>query len=242
MENTIVKLPIMETLRLAWGKVYGAKLTFFYAIIFVLLFYIVYGYLRHKIHVHSHPWFALLFLLFYIIGGLLKAGLLYLGIERAQGKIIQFRSLFYTFDLKIAANIVCYSVLRFIVLTPGFITMTLSIIFIAMANKIDGSYGWLVPGILFGIAGIFIFFYLYMRMILGEAFILDKKVIFMEAFIRSFKATRSNVWRLIVLNLIIFFIWLACALSLGIGYIWGAPLYFIAYGMIYQKLLKNIPA
>jgi hypothetical protein len=81
--------------------------------------------------------------------------------------------------------------------------------------------------------------YLLFRMYLVHAFILAKKVNPWVAIKLSFKATKSNVCRLIGLSILNGLILLVSAIPLGIGLIWTLPYFFINFGEIYKSLVES---
>jgi uncharacterized membrane protein len=88
-------------------------------------------------------------------------------------------------------------------------------------------------------ASAFLFIYLSARMWLSYGGVVDKNYNPLKALVSSFKATRGNALKLIGLFIISLVIIFVCAITFGIGFIWGFPWLFIIYGESYKSLFTT---
>ncbi len=228
-------LPVIETITLSWEKVSGAKKTFWAAIGIFFVIAIAFQFILSLVE-NVSVFISLLFsFAFLVVNFLLQGGLMYIGIVRAKGMPITYKLLFRAFNLDLALKLIGVYILQILVI------LIPEIILIAVCPAIMAiSPLWFVLGVILGIVALVAIVYLFVRMILSVAFVLDKELKPVDALKRSFCATRSNIWNLIGLSFLQMLIIIVSAIPLGIGLIWTLPLGMIIYGMAYKKLSANL--
>lgn len=228
------QLPVEDTLRSAWAKVYGAKQTIWMAFIILLAIVFCLGIIQGLTEVASTTLSGFIKLITNVVSYFLQIGVLYIGICRAKDLPIHYQQMFRAFSLQRALNIVGLYIAEIVLLivpaliagAGGFIT--------AASFPAAGLIGILVLclGVIAGI-------YLVTRLLPSLALVLDQDLGPIQAIKLSFKLTEGNVLRLLLLSLIQILILIISAIPLGIGLIWALPFTFITYGTIYQNLLKG---
>lgn len=229
MANFIYLLPIKASLRTAWDKIHGSKKTVWAAIgmtvLIVFLCAVIEG-LITTLFPRVHPVTdAILKLIAY----LLQIGLLYIGIKRAQDQPIFYNMIFKTFELRTGLYVIILQFLQTLILTIP-IALTL------LAFQLDTK----ILGIILIILFIPFVIYLLVRMGMATAFILDQEKNPWTAIVLSFRITRGNFWRLLLIVIAQTLIILVSMVPLGLGLIWSIPFSLILYGVIFKNLLVNL--
>ncbi len=224
-------LPVMDTVKAAWDKVSGSKATFWKMLGVLILLAAIFGGLSGGFKGAGMLGLAGFFnFIGIVIQTLIGWSLLYIGIQRALGSPINFGMITYSLDIFIILNMIGYGILRFLVLLPPAIVIGVGVACMNMSSSLR------LLGIALILIGILAAIYLGIRMWMGAAIILDKKLNALQALKLSFKATYGNVCSLIGIFIMSIFIFIACAITLGIGLIWGLPCLLILYGEVYRRL------
>ncbi len=231
-ENTY-RLPVMETVKAAWSKVHGTKGSIWAIIGIFFLIEIVTGLLSS-----IGPKGGAMDIIFNILGSIIQlfagASLIYLAIRRAQDFPVQYKMAKDVLTARILLCTIGFYILELIVLIPAGLLMGLGVWI--LNKQAEPSHTMLALGSISSIAGIILLIYLSIRMWLGYGAVVDKKLNPLDALRLSFKATAGNVWNLVGLYIISVLVTLLCAITLGIGFIWGIPWALIAYGEAYKRL------
>lgn len=230
MTDILYKIPVGDTLGAAWEKVKGSKGSFWAAIIIMILIGIGFGILMAVIKAGSAGAGSIIQFISSFINFFLQMGVMYMGIKRAQDLPMSYRDLFYPFRSDLIFKLIGLYILKILILLPFFLFFFLSM---AVLDK--------PVMILFNIIVILGMIYVSVRMIMAAAYILDKTVNPWHSIVLSFKATRSNFWRMMALFIIQGFILLLGVITAGIGFIWILPFGFILYGFMYKRLSVNAP-
>jgi|GEM_PF-1574769 hypothetical protein len=249
MSKSSTTLPVLETVQVAWEKVYGAKATFWAALGIILIASLVLGFIEG---LFSRAPQALQFILTIgvtIIQFLLNMGLIYIGIKRAQDKPITYKQMFYPFTDKLALKLVLLYILQILVFLPVIGILLLG-----------GAFGNVSPVLMVitGIIAVVLAVFIAVRIALSWAFVIDNHLWPVEAIRASFRATRSHVFAILAIYLIVSLLAMACiipaflsvvlfggyGLIIGIpvsvaGLIWVIPLGMIIYGLVYKKLTEK---
>lgn len=235
MTDTTYKLPVMDTIKLAWSKVYGAKGSIWagFGIVFVIMFCLglidgVFQYAWPNIE----P--AVGFVV-QVVGFLLQMGLVYLGIRRAQDAPINYRLIFRSFESRITIRIIGLYIMQVLILIIPMIFIIVGIVI----NTADSSSGTLAISILLFILGGVAVLILAVRMMLSMGYVLDRAAGPIEALKLSFAASKSNFWRMLGVTIIETLIIIVSAIPLGIGLIWTLPFGLIVYGVMFNLLTVN---
>ena len=243
--KTIYLLSIRETISESWLKLSGAKGTFWAAYLVSILIFIGIAILA-GLGKFISP------LLSILIGGiaqfvnvLLQLGILYIGIQRAFDKPINYKQLFRTLQKDITLKIIGLFILKFLIYFCVFLIIFIPTIFFTTLDTLAGinmtgtNIGKLITAATYLIS-ILLVIYFYTRLFLASAFVLDRELNPWLAIKSSFTATRSNIWRIIGIIIISILLLVIGAIPLGIGLIWTFPLVFIILGVTYKKLLVNM--
>ncbi len=239
-------LPITETIKSAWSKVKSSKSTFF--IVFVC--YIA-SYFIPVAKIFPHEGVGKILIAVASIGVIvfitypLQWSLFYLGIQRAMDMNIKLNMIKQAFKLNVILKMFGYVLLIFaIMLVPCVFLWLPKLVFLPIANSsfIGSNLNTIMKlltalsYILGMVTGVFAF-YLVIRFKLVYGLILMKGLNPWAAIKASYKATQSNVCRIILLLILMLFILAVSAFSLGIAYVWTVPFCLILYGEIYKRLV-----
>lgn len=232
-------LPVFETIKIAWNKVGGTKLTFFTSFVTVFLVITLLTISYNLSSAHEHRLLAfLLMCIRLVVETLLTSSVFYMGIQRAFNQPVRFAMLGYAFQSDLWGRVIALLFLRWLILL--LVALPLFLPSIVKSLFVNESF---VTSAVFQIMSAFIYvmdfliiIYLHVRMSLALAFVLNKKANAWQAIKLSFQAARGNVWRLLGLIFMNWLIILVSLIPLGIGLIWSVPYAFISYGVIYQKL------
>lgn len=236
MQNSARLLNISDTISTSWQKVHGTKGSVWAAlgILFVTMFII--GFIGDLI-TQALPSIEFgINLVTQAIGFLFQVGILYIGIRRAQDLSFSYRDMFRSFQADIIPKLIAVYLFEIVIFIPP---MILAFVGGYLYGYEDTTWALIVSVILCCIA-IAIILFLSVRLSLAMAFVLDRKAGPWNALKSSFRATRSNFWRLLGLSIAQFLILFVSALPLGIGLIWGLPLVFVIYGTMYKTLSVNV--
>ena len=251
MSPNPIRLPVFETIKTSWARVKGAKCTFWgvfgclLAIQFVLVgFDMLTDNSKGQAIVNGGLALACIMVLYFILTILkilLQWGIVYIAVQRAMDFPIQFNMIKNVFSFGVFFRMIGLVILQFIVLIPAAIFIFLPILFKVDPTTITTNTSdilKLLTASCYIIGGILAVF-LSVRMSLAVALVITKKTNPWKAIKISFKATKSNVWRLIGLHLMNVIIILVSIIPIGIGLIWTIPYAMITYGVIYKKLVLD---
>lgn len=220
----------IDSVKIAWEKVRGAKKTFWAVLLLAFIFQLI-NY-RIGLYVKDHPESAnvlwnLISIVVSIIGMFLSWGLIYLGIQRARDMMINVGMIKHVFNIWIFLKMIGASILEFFVLIPAFVLGAIPFFF----KEMDG-----LVVIAFFTLAVIVGIYLLVRMFLVPSFVIAENMGPIDAIKRSFAATDSHVLQLLGLFLINWGIMVVSALLLAIPFIWTLPYVFINLGVVYKKL------
>lgn len=246
MSKNPIRLPVFETIRTSWEKVKGSKGIFWTVIFFMLLIQFVIN--CHSFTANDQPilhgdWHSMIETwLSNIPIIILGWGLIYLAVQRAMGLPIQFNMLRQVFNFDVFFKMIGLTILKLIVLLPVIIFILLPRLLVrgdpsTIATNMTNKMALFI--VLYYLIGVVLFVYLSVRMKLASAVVIVKKSNPWKAIQISFKATKSNVWRLIGLYLLTMLIVVLSAIPLGIGLIWSLPFSVIVYAMTYKNLVLS---
>jgi len=231
-ENTY-SLPVMETVKTAWAKVSGVKGSIWAILGIVFVAQLIVGFIG-GLGARG----GAIDIIFSIIGSLIQimagASLIYIGIRRAQDMPVQYKMVKEVLTGRIILFLILLYILQVVIFIPAGILLGIGIWLAHM--QAEPSLGMQLIGALFCLAASLIFIFLAIRMWLAYGTVVDKKLNPWEAIKLSFKATKGNVWNLIGIYFMNVLIVLGCAITVGIGLIWGLPWLFILYGEAYKRL------
>jgi hypothetical protein len=253
--NNIFVLPVVDTVRAAWDKVYGSKGTFWAAIAISVVIGAVLGFFEGL--VSNTPAFIqfLVSAITSLVQFLLQIGILYIGIIRAKDGIINYKLLFYAFEMMMAVKLIALYILQIIIFIPMVALAAGAIVLIGTAPLISA---------LFLVVAAVAAIYVGLRLMLTMAFVVDKNLGPIEAIKASFRASRENIWSLLGIAVIQFLILFISAIPIIIGtmgfmvngglgaaglvlgiaislavFVWTIPWGVIVYGLVYKKLAIN---
>lgn len=248
------RVPIKESIKTAWSKVYGAKKVLFLAFVIITctdlgirLLDRGIGYAFSGLSI-THPLIVLIsviviflsLILFYIV---LLTGGLYLGIRRAADLPINLAMMFQVFHQakKILALVLLMAIIIGIAMLPLFIPeivgswLNVDILNNTATAMPISPLAKLLTAISY-IIGFVLVVFISIRLSMALPLVLDCHLNPIKAIKLSFHGTRKNFWRLLLINLI----YLICAtislLTIGIAGIWLAPFFYILYGVVYKTL------
>lgn len=231
-----ITLPIMPTFSAAWSRVYGSKLTFWKGIGCMVLIMLAVGLVKGALTTMWPSSESVVDIVGQVINYLLQMGLVFIGIQRAFDRPINYEMIFNVFKIELSIKIICLYFLEVIIfLIPVaifFISLVIQQNYPDNTGIMIGAFtGYVISGILF--------LFLLIRITLAMGFLLDKNQNPWIAIKSSFKATRDNFWRLLIVHFLFICLIVVSALPLCIGLIWTLPLGFILYGVMYKTLLPN---
>jgi uncharacterized membrane protein len=232
MTEGTYSLPVIETVKAAWAKVGGSKGSIWAIIGILFLVQIIVNVLASFF---GHGLFLFIFnLISWLIQIIAAGSLIYLGIRRAQDMPIHYKMANDVLNTPTILSLIGVYFLQMIILIPAGLIAGVGAYF-AHTEVEPSSFMRLLTSICFLLAVVwFIFFSV--RTWLGFGAVVDKKLNPWDAIKLSFKATKENVLNLIGLYVINIFVALLCAITFGIGLIWGLPWFFINYGEVYKRL------
>lgn len=239
-------LDVMEAIKEAWAKQSGAKATFWAVLIIVIILRIAVKGLDEVVdqNIVSNSALELLIglgvLAITILDMVLNWGLIYLGIKRALSQPIEFGDIKHVFRWIIFFKMLGLFILQFLILLPS-IVLLLAPLYIPSLMDPDSALTLITTTLLAVLGGI-LFLFLMLRMTLAAGLVLFGEKGPWMAIRISFRTTKGNVFALLGLTILNFFIILVSMIPLGIGLIWSIPYALINYGVVYKKLFDDIKA
>jgi hypothetical protein len=229
------RLPVTDTVIKAWKQVNGAKSTFWFGILTLFVIVFIGAHLeRYFLNNDMRTALITTIVIVNVINLLFSAGLIHLGILRSKGEDIEYKMVFYAFNLEVLLYLI------------GLIILQTLIIFIPTAGIVLGTTMLVsssrvlqLLGILLGMVSTVGIIYLAVHMMLSLGFILDKKIQPFAAIKKSFATTKNNFWRLATYGYMISVLMLAGMMMFVIGIVWTLPLWYIAYGAVYHEMSSN---
>lgn len=225
MTDSTYSLPVMETVKTAWAKVNGAKGTFWAVIGIFFLLQLIIGMLSGI----GMKW------LFSLIGVLAQivylASLFYLCIRRAQDVPITYKMIKDMVNVRIILCFIGVYLLQLLLFIPAGLVIGAGVLFYQSPAMVMHLIGFLCY-----VLAIIFFIWIGVRVSLALGAVVDKNLSPIAAFKFSFKATQGNVLNMLGIVIVNFVIMLGCAITLGIGLIWGIPWVLIIFGEIYKRL------
>ncbi len=247
MSENAIRLSIPETMKASWEKVSGSKSTIWSVLICIIIVRLIVAGINKLVYAsNGEPIVAagplllgsIAILLLTFLAIILQWGLAYIAVQRAMDVPIQFNMLKQVFNFRIILRMIGVTIVGFIIMLPAAIFLFLPSYLNSLTDpnlmqliKLVSALSN-IAGFIFSIWGV----YLNFRLLLVAALILVKRVPLWRAIKLSFKATKSNVWRMLGLVIVNVLLLLVSAIPLGIGLIWSLPYSLIAYGMIYKNL------
>lgn len=245
MSEIAYKLPVIETIKSSWQQVKGAKAAFFSAFMCFFIIEFTRGFiegLRSEAVIPNNALVTIIMICLMLIGSFLQCGIIYMGVKRALGLPVHF-AMIKSISLGIFLRVLGFGFLSLCVLLPA-----LALIILASWQGTEIGLAPPAPGSLRGVTelviaifymiGYLLYIYLSTRLSLGLACVIADKINPWRAIKLSFKATKSNVCRLLALFFISALIVVLSLIPLGIGLIWSIPYAYTAYGMVYKNLVS----
>lgn len=229
---------VFQTISAAWKRVSSAKKVFFAGFMLVLLLSLGMEIAKNMAGTFTGVtayslWFG--YGILYIIQVILTMSCIYLGLKRAFDKPIEYNDLRYAFNLRLLLKLILLTILQLIVLSPAILMSVLPVLLLKYYQVELTQLGTILLGLLYVLlTGVMIF--LSLRMFIAKEIVIAENEKPWNALKRSFKATRSHIWRLLGFNTVNIFIILASIIPLGIGLIWTLPYIYISMGVIYKTL------
>jgi hypothetical protein len=227
--NPHYELPVWDTIKASWSKVYGSKGTFWIAIVVAFIVIFALGMIDGVLKSSAPTIEPIYAFVMQVVTYLIDMGIVYLGIRRAMDLPIAFDQMFRGFQGSLPWKIIGLYILQVLICILPIILMVTSIMLYPI-------FGTALLSVIFFIVGFFGIIYLSVRLMMSMGYVLDKEMGPVDAIKASFHATGSNFWNLVAIFLIQTIILAILALPLGIGLIWGLPFAFINYGMIYKSI------
>lgn len=228
------ELPVWDTLNAGWAKTAGSKASFWGAIGILAAIMFGIGVLEGM----TSKWWGISGL-FQIIGNILgyfmQLGLIYIGITRAKDLPINYKMMFFTFDLQLALRLIGLYILQTLIFLIPIAVGAAGVFLYMMGNMLAT-----IIGVLLIIASIVGTALLAIRLSLSMAFVLDAADAPVAAIKKSLAATDGNFWSLIGLYILQILILIVSAIPLGIGLIWTIPFSLITYGLVFKTLRNNV--
>jgi len=231
MLKEMYEIPVWDTITTALDKVYGAKTTFWIALLIFFPIMFGLGFMQGALENYSDWMPGAIKVIANVIGYFMQMGIMYIGIKRALDAPINYRQVFRAFEAEIAAKIVILYVFQMLIFLPVIIFLIL----VSLLTSYIPSLTPVVPILLFVLGGA-VFVYLSIRMLISNALVLDKATPPWDAIKISFNATRGNFWACLALIILQILIVAVSAIPFGLGLIWTLPLTFICYGVMYKRL------
>ncbi len=228
----------------AWQKAYGVKSTIWAALSIIAVVAIIFGIAEGIVEALqiSQILYSAISFVSYTLNYILSTGVIYIGIKRATGQPVSYSMVFRTFKLDFLLNIIGLYLLQLLIFMPAIFICILAPSFLLYIMgeilKISPALMTYLTVFLYMFA-IFIIFYLFIRMILAMAFVLDRQSRPWPAIVQSFTATRGNFLRLTAIFFLQMCAMIVSVLLLLIGTIWSVPWSYVLYGEIYRVLSDN---
>lgn len=247
MRTSVIKLPVFDTLSLAWKKTNGAKSILFLASIPLIILNAIFIYKKFVFPsfnaesiVLTHSAYTtyginIVDILLYVPCQIFAFGVQYIGLKRARSEGIEFKQAFRGFHYRFAPKTIMIAI---ILSLSSYSFVAIDSLLNESTNLSMGAaiaYELTKPFILF------LPFYLYIRIMFSPLFILDKNLNLFAAIKSSWLVTRKNFWRIIGACIMFSVLSILSMIPLGIGLIWTLPYKFVLFGEIYLTLLANSP-
>lgn len=228
MANT---LPIGDTISAAWNKIYGAKASFWAAIIIAQIIPILLVILCGILTTIFFPLGLIAGVATALIAILLQVGLYYMGIMRAANTTVNYKQLYYPLSKNIMLNSLGLLLLQsLIMIIPGLLALAAT--YFAGQNS---SLFSLIAAILY-VTSLCAGLYLILGMLLAMGFVLTKGMNSIDALKKSYEISQHHLFEMFVIYIIFAIIYFVLGLPFGIGLIWGMPFSYVLYGEIFQRL------
>lgn len=242
MSDNLISLPVMETVKSAWGKVKGSKGTFWSVIGCIILVQIAATILRCiafapdgtlKVGAGLALLLGIGMFCLYILVIFLFWGMMYIAIQRAMDMPISFELVKKVFSIGLFFRMIGTSILSMIVMLP------VAVIFIVPTLLLgDSSIGKLFTAVC-DIIGLVLALFLVARLVLAKWLVIGKDLGPVAAIKESFCATRSNVLSILGVLIISILIYMISIIPLGIGLIWSLPYLLLVQAEIYKRLVMS---
>lgn len=241
MPDVTYLIPVKDTIASAWRKVYGAKGSFWAAmLLLIVLSIILYG-IQALFDYILPSLDSIVGIVVQAIDYLLQMGIIFFGIQRAFDLPISYSLLFRSFKYPLWVKMIGLYILQVLIfIIPVLLLFIPMILKASLENGDSLSPLPLIISIILVVIGVIVIIILAIRLALSNAFVLDKQLGPVDAIRASFQATRGNFWRLLGIMIIQLAIVLVSVIPFGIGLIWTIPFAYILYGLVYKRLLVNV--
>lgn len=232
MADDIKVLPVIDTVKAAWGRVSGAKATFWSILFIVFILQFILGILNKHVDASGAGYVVLIFSIAIVVIQLfISWGLIYLGVQRALDLPIQYGMVRYVMTFGLFCRMIGVYILQFLILAV--ISCLLGVAqFLSNAGSLIASILSFIIVVVWAV----LFVIMIIRMYLSKPLVIVEGLGPWVAIKRSIALTRNNVWPLIGIAIINILIVVVSAIPLGIGLIWSLPYVFISYGVVYRRL------
>lgn len=238
-------LSINEVFSEAWQAVQGFKGTFWLATLIFGVITVFIGIIEsffnqdstitidtlHNTPVNILIISALVSIASTIINYLLSNGLFYISLRRTANLPMTAKMIFITFQSPYILKILAVMLIKYC------IAFVYTIILLFCTYMIPDTGHWHLALISCYIIFSVLLFYIFVRLILTELIILDKKQSALSAISLSFESTHGFVLRIFIIVILQLPILILSIIPLGIGLIWSLPLIYLIFPVIYKRLI-----
>lgn len=236
MTNTSNTLPIGDTISGAWHKIYGAKSSFWAALIVSYLISLGLTIVISICMRIMFPLGVLATIAAVCVFILLQIGLYYMGILRADNQEVHYKQMYFPLSAAMRLNTLGLILAQsLIMIIPGIIAYLATYL---LGQASQNSFFALIAAALY-VFSLFLGIYLILGMLLAMGYVLTKGMKPIDALTTSYKHTQSHLFELFVIYVIFSIIYFLLGLPFGIGLIWGIPFSYVLYGEIFLRLTKN---
>lgn len=233
MNTVATTLPINDTLKAAWNKIYGTKSSFWAAIVVSQLILTGLMFISTTLMKMMLPLGLLLLACSICFIILLQIGIYYMGIMRAANNTINYKQMFFPLNKELAVKLVGLIIAQSaIMIIPAFFAFIATIL---MSGAHYNGFIGLIASFLYVISlcsGV----YLILGMLLAMGYVLIRKMGPIDAIRNSYKATYAHMFELFVIYILYAIIYFVLGIPFGIGLIWGIPFGYVLYGEIFQRI------
>ncbi len=237
---------VIPTCQEAWQKVKGTKASVFLVVLTIIGVGFVAGFAGGLIHALISAkagdfWLAVTNPIITLLSLILSWGIIYIGIQRAAGMPVFYSMIKMAFSFEVIFKMIGFYILMTLILVAPFLILLAFDFLLQLFMSPDSAIWKLCFALTSFIYGVIVL-YLMLRMVLAKAIVIDERKGPVQAIKISFAATKHLCWKLLGFLIIQLLVVIVSVIPLGIGLIWSIPYSAIAYGLVYRKLVKNLPS
>jgi hypothetical protein len=226
------RLPVMDTIKTAWRKVYGVKATFWSILSIVFTLEVMMAFLKAIFQSPTGDLplpLKILAVLVAVIVLFFSWDMLFMGIEWAAGRAISFKQVRYALQASLFVRMAGLYLLEFIILCCVAIPLMIASILVDMH---------LVISMVLCLVWVVMLLFVATRLYLAKAIVIAGRKDPITALKISFRATRGYALSILWIIIMTLLILVVSAVPLGIGLIWSLPFLFVTYGEVYRRLIS----